>query len=83
MANNVAEETFHFEIFIFPFSSAKKGVFFKEVPKITLVIAPTHFIKLLDHIISTIHLLVDPRIFPRYFLFFYNFLPIQLEAGPI
>jgi hypothetical protein len=27
MANNVAEETFHFEILIFLFLSAKKGVF--------------------------------------------------------
>jgi hypothetical protein len=71
------------EILIFHFRVPKREFFVKEVPKNTLVIAPTHFIKLLDHIISTIHLLIDPRTFPRYFLFFDNFLLIQLEAGPI
>jgi hypothetical protein len=72
MANNVTKETFHFfiqEILIFHFWVPKREFFVKEIPKTTLVITPTHFIKLLDHIISTIHLLVDPR----YFLFLINF----------
>jgi hypothetical protein len=58
-----------FLLFFFfkPFPIHKREFFVKEVPKTTLEIAPTHFLKLLDHIISTIHLLVDPGTFPRYF----------------
>jgi hypothetical protein len=55
----------------------------KEVPKTTLEIAPTHFLKLLDHIISTIHYWLILKHYLDIFKFFDNFLPIQLEADPI
>jgi hypothetical protein len=55
----------HFCIFL----SGTNGLFVKNLPKFSLIFVPTQFTKILDHFISTFHLLVECETFYSIFVF--------------
>jgi hypothetical protein len=70
MTNNVIIRSFHFICIknsLFIFQVQKMSFFMKQLPKIILMIEPTQFIKLQEHFVYTITLIVYPKNCSMYF----------------